>query len=458
MQRLCTILEAGHCNRDIGAVRTHVDAFSADVVAFQAALAFLLDEGIEGVLLDKIHYYGTLALGDFVGVGVQPEFLAMVALQVLALQNLICGSPGITDGRDDGRRSMLHIANQKDVLTRSLTGCPVDGWPTVLSQRNAHCLERITIGLLANRRDQGIHLQCNGPVCRQWTAAAFSVRRAKFHHATSDRAVGIESLRIGQEVKLHAVLNRLFVLFTVSRNLVEATAIDDGYVLHTRNAQRGAGAVHGGVAGTNDSHMTPQGEFFTAVETAQKRQRLVEVAIVAIQLDATVFVSTDADQYIFKPLSFEFVNGELRIAAIDKFHTMVSDEVDVMLYQFARTAKAWNDVAWHATRRLLTIKQRHRVACTRQEIPGGQASRAHTDDRHRVTRPGTRRFVPTAAVFVPALFQSDFFQIADIERAFVIESRAVGLTLVIANVAGDRRQRIGAVDDIQRVSVAPLAD
>jgi hypothetical protein len=113
---------------------------------------------------------------------------------------------------------------------------------------------------------------------------------------------------------------------------------------------------------------------------------------------------------IFKPLRFEFVNGELRIAAVDKFHTVLSDEVDVMLHQFARTAKTRNDVAWHAAGGLLTIKQRHRVARTRQEIPGGQASRAHANDGHGVARAGARRLVPTAAVFVPAFFQRDFFQ------------------------------------------------
>jgi hypothetical protein len=50
VQRLRTVLEAGHRNRDIGAVRAHINAFGADVVALQAALAFLLDEGIERVL------------------------------------------------------------------------------------------------------------------------------------------------------------------------------------------------------------------------------------------------------------------------------------------------------------------------------------------------------------------------------------------------------------------------
>mgnify|MGYP004715942647 CR=1 FL=1 len=114
VQRLIAILKARYRHREVGAVRAHVDALAADVVALQTATDLLGNKGVAIVFIDAIDGDKTFALIDIGGVDIVPGLIAVMAGDIFPRQNDIRGAPGVADSRDDRRGAALHVANQED--------------------------------------------------------------------------------------------------------------------------------------------------------------------------------------------------------------------------------------------------------------------------------------------------------------------------------------------------------
>ncbi|MNP71357.1 hypothetical protein D3C76_1677310 [compost metagenome] len=65
--------------------------------------------------------------------------------------------------------------------------------------------------------------------------------------------------------------------------------------------------------------------------------------------------------------------------------------------------------------------------------------------------------MPAALILIPALLQRHFFQFADVQRAVVIKTGAVVLTLVIADMPGNGWQGVTLINQLQRIGIALFA-
>ena len=223
-------------------------------------------------------------------------------------------------------------------------------------------------------------------------------------------------------------------------------AIDDGRALHAGYAQRRAGAVHGGVAGADHGHAFAQVQLGAAVKLAQELQRLMHVLVIAAQLHAAVFIGTGADQHITKTFRLQLFYAQMRVAAVLNFDAVGDDKIDIVLDKLAGNAELRNDILHHAPGAGFAFKNRDRMPGAGEEVSGGETGRARADHRYRVPGAGSRGLMPAAAVLVPAFLQRHFFQLTNVERAVVIQARTVVLALVVADMAGNGRQRVALID------------
>ncbi len=136
---------------------------------------------------------------------------------------------------------------------------------------------------------------------------------------------------------------------------------------------------------------------------------------------------------------------------------MGGDKVDVVLDKLGRDAELGDDVFDHATGIRFALEHGDRMTGTGQEVTGGETSRTSTNHRNRVLVTTACRFVPAGLVPFPAALQRHFFQLADIERAVVVETGAVVLALVIADMAGDGGQGVALINQLKGCHILPLA-
>ena len=203
--------------------------------------------------------------------------------------------------------------------------------------------------------------------------------------------------------------------------------------------------------------MATQRQRFALIEAAQEVEGFVNPLVPPLKAHATVLVGTDADEDIAKALGVQLVDGERRIAAKLELDPVGGDKVDVMLDKLGRNAELGDDVLDHATGIRFALEHGDRVTGTGQEVTGGETGRAGANDRHRMLVTAASRFVPAGLVPFPAALQRHFFQLADIERAVVVETGAVVLALVIADVAGDGRQGVALINQLKGCHILPLA-
>ena len=136
----------------------------------------------------------------------------------------------------------------------------------------------------------------------------------------------------------------------------------------------------------------------------------------------------------------------MRVAAVLNFDAVGDDKIDIVLDKLAGNAELRNDILHHAPGVGFAFKNRDRMPGAGEKVSGGETRRACADHRYRVQGAGARGFVPAAAVLVPAFLQRHFFQLTNVERAVVIQARTVVLALVVADMAGNGRQRVTLID------------
>ena len=260
-----------------------------------------------------------------------------------------------------------------------------------------------------------------------------------------------------QEHEFHIIFHRFLILFRPGRHFCLRAAVDNGHIFHSGNPFGGAGTVHRGVTGTDNGNMFAHFQRCVVVVIMQERQGFIDVTVIPGEFHAAVFICPDPDQHIGETLLHQLIDGQTRVTAVFKFHAVVGDELNIVLNGFTRDTEVRDDIRHHTTGIGFFLKYRHRMTGTGEEIPGRQTRRTGTNHRHRIFITGTGRFVPAGFVLFPAFFHRHFFQFADIQRAFVIQTGTVVLALVITDMTGDSRQGVALVNQFQRIRIASFA-
>ena len=151
----------------------------------------------------------------------------------------------------------------------------------------------------------------------------------------------------------------------------------------------------------------------------------------------------------------ELFDGRSRLAELD-LDAVALHERDVLVDGLVADAEGGDDVARHAAELALALEDRGGNTLAAKEVRRGDTGRAAADDgnlfildRLRHTEGGHQGVV--------ALFRGKKLRLADVDGFLIEVARALALTAVRADGAGDKRQGVLLGDEAERWAVEPLA-
>ena len=189
------------------------------------------------------------------------------------------------------------------------------------------------------------------------------------------------------------------------------------------------------------------------------------VEVLARNVHETRQARTGADEDLPEAGIFEVLQGG-RLADDEVLDELAAEPVDLadhVVDQRVGQAEFGNSVAQHAAEVVEGFEHRDRVAFDRQQIGVDQAGRTGTDHRDRgLFGPDPRRDVVLPLVLVDAVFffleplalGQVPFELADLDRPAGHGADALALMLLRAHAAGDIRQRIEPLDQLQGQSLS----
>ncbi len=134
---------------------------------------------------------------------------------------------------------------------------------------------------------------------------------------------------------------------------------------------------------------------------------------------------------------------------------MLSNELNIFVDCRLRQAKIGNDVLHRSAGFCCLLEDRDAKPGFGEKVCGGKPRWPGSYDSHRNAVSLHRIFIFEALkIFVVALFRRNSFEIANLHRIIVVPTSAFIHALVIANIAGDMRERILLDDHFKCVCIA----
>ena len=371
------------------------------------------------------------------------------------------------NGVDGEPRAGDHVAAREDVGLAGLEGDGVNDDGAVPAALDLGAVQhRAEVHLLAGGRDDAIdgELLEHALALHGLTPAGGVLHSGELHalELQPGHCLLAQDLSRGHQVlELDALGLRLRDLLSRGGHLVGRAAVD---YIHVLSAQPygGTGDIHGGVGAAYDGDVLANFDLLARVHGLEELYAAPDAGLIftgAAERRALPCAGGEVKRLVSLLAQLRYSDVLADVHAAAELHAHLAQDVNLRLDNVLLKTEGREDAGQHAADLVALLEHRDGVALYGEIIGAGEAGRTAADDGDLI-REGLAGLVEhlrhEARLGGQLLVRDELLDVVDGNGVINIAAGAGVLTGPVADAAADRRERVLALYELQRLEIAAL--